>query len=211
MSLTQAYSNNYGQLKEFFDKIREGQAPDKFTTAHLKDLGFTSSHHRTYIPILKGLGFLTSDGTPTQSYLDYMDKSQSKQILAQAVRNAYKPIFTIKSSPTKSDKDAIEGKFKSTFNSTDSVAKNRANTFFALWELCEHSVLPSKINPKKDIDDEDDDQAEEHKEEKLREVKRQKGSSGLGLHYNIQIHLPPTKDIEVYNAIFKSIKEHLFD
>jgi hypothetical protein len=30
-----------------------------------------------------------------------------------------------------------------------------------------------------------------------------------GLHYNIQIHLPATKDIEVYNAIFKSVKEHL--
>jgi hypothetical protein len=30
-----------------------------------------------------------------------------------------------------------------------------------------------------------------------------------GLHYNIQIHLPATKDVEVYNAIFKSLKEHL--
>ena len=34
-------------------------------------------------------------------------------------------------------------------------------------------------------------------------------SSVPGLHYNIQIHLPPTKDIEVYNAIFKSLREHL--
>jgi len=34
---------------------------------------------------------------------------------------------------------------------------------------------------------------------------------GTGLHYNIQIHLPATKDIEVYNAIFKSLKEHLFE
>jgi hypothetical protein len=32
-----------------------------------------------------------------------------------------------------------------------------------------------------------------------------------GLHYNIQIHLPATKDVEVYNAIFKSLKEHLFE
>lgn len=33
--------------------------------------------------------------------------------------------------------------------------------------------------------------------------------NGLGLHYNIQIHLPATKDVEVYNAIFKSLREHL--
>jgi hypothetical protein len=30
-----------------------------------------------------------------------------------------------------------------------------------------------------------------------------------GLHYNIEIHLPATKDVEVYNAIFKSLREHL--
>ena len=28
-------------------------------------------------------------------------------------------------------------------------------------------------------------------------------------HYNIQIHLPVTTDISVYNAIFKSLKENL--
>jgi hypothetical protein len=31
------------------------------------------------------------------------------------------------------------------------------------------------------------------------------------LHYNIQIHLPATKDVEVFNAIFRSLREHLFD
>ena len=31
------------------------------------------------------------------------------------------------------------------------------------------------------------------------------------LHYNIQIHLPATKDVEVFNAIFKSLREHLLD
>ena len=28
-------------------------------------------------------------------------------------------------------------------------------------------------------------------------------------HYNIQIHLPATDDISVYNAIFKSLKDNL--
>jgi hypothetical protein len=34
---------------------------------------------------------------------------------------------------------------------------------------------------------------------------------GVRLNYNIQIHLPPTKDVEVYNAIFKSLREHLLE
>ena len=32
-----------------------------------------------------------------------------------------------------------------------------------------------------------------------------------GLRYNIEVHLPATKDVEVYNAIFKSLKEHLLE
>ncbi len=32
-----------------------------------------------------------------------------------------------------------------------------------------------------------------------------------GLRYNIEIHLPATKDVEVFNAIFKSLKEHLIE
>jgi hypothetical protein len=31
----------------------------------------------------------------------------------------------------------------------------------------------------------------------------------LKFHYNIQIHLPATSDVGVYNAIFKSLKENL--
>ena len=31
----------------------------------------------------------------------------------------------------------------------------------------------------------------------------------LGLHYNIQIHLPETTNMAVYDAIFQSLKKHL--
>ena len=36
----------------------------------------------------------------------------------------------------------------------------------------------------------------------------QKGK--LQLHYDIQIHLPETRDEAVYDAIFSSLKKHLF-
>ena len=43
-------------------------------------------------------------------------------------------------------------------------------------------------------------------------AKLQEGQvTGTHLHYNIQIHLPATKDVEVFNAIFKSLKEHLLE
>ena len=38
-------------------KIAEGTAPKKFTLAHLKSLGFTSSNDRGVLALLKDLGF----------------------------------------------------------------------------------------------------------------------------------------------------------
>jgi len=32
---------------------------------------------------------------------------------------------------------------------------------------------------------------------------------GINLSYTINLHLPSTSEIEVFNAIFKSLKEHL--
>ena len=59
MALTNVYTQVYGQLPEFFSKIREGQAPQQFTQQLLKDLGFKSSNHRALIPLLKALGFIS--------------------------------------------------------------------------------------------------------------------------------------------------------
>jgi hypothetical protein len=58
-----------------------------------------------------------------------------------------------------------------------------------------------------------------HSQEAVPDQQERQNSNGhpnsnfgsAGLHYNIQIHLPATKDTEVYDAIFKSLKEHLFE
>jgi hypothetical protein len=100
----------------------------------LKDLGFKSSNHHALIPLLKGLGFLTAEGAPTPRYMAFLDKSRSKKILGEALKEKYSDIFTLKSQPTKNDKDMISGKFKSTFNTSDNVAGLYASTFLALLE-----------------------------------------------------------------------------
>jgi hypothetical protein len=85
MSLPSVYTQVYGQLPEFFAKLQEGQAPSNFTQQHLKDIGFPSSNHRALIPLLKALGFLSASGSPTARYHAYRDKSQSRQVLGEAI------------------------------------------------------------------------------------------------------------------------------
>jgi hypothetical protein len=73
MSLTNVYLVASGRIQEFFDQIKDGQAPERLTQALLQDWKFSSTNERAYLPLLKALNFLTSDGNPTQRYLDYRD------------------------------------------------------------------------------------------------------------------------------------------
>ena len=93
MGLPTTYTQAYGTLEEFFGKIRDAQAPDKFTHQILKDLGYKSNNHRPFIPLMKSLGFLSSDGSPTQRYHEYRNHSKSKDIMGEALKEAYADIF----------------------------------------------------------------------------------------------------------------------
>jgi hypothetical protein len=200
MGLPTTYTQAYSQLGEFFNKIRDAQAPDKFTIQQLKDFGYKSNNHRAIIPLIKSLGFLSGDGTPTQRYHDYRNHSLSKVVMGQAIKEAYSDIFLIKAKPTAADRPLIEGKFKSFHNASDVVAGLMTKTFYALLELADlNSEQPTKPNTEQEQPPQSGDGGS-----------KLKGHS-VGLHYNIQIHLPATKDVEVYNAIFKSLKDHLLE
>lgn len=203
MGLTNAYVLPTNRIADLFQKIRDGQAPDQVSQQLLKDWGFTSSKDRAFIPLLKALGFLTPDGKPSQRYHNYRDHSRSKEVMAEALKEGYGDIFLIKAHPTGSDEASIKGKFKSFHNASDTTAHQMTKTFMALLRLADLSTVGkgSKHEGKPD----DKASADDGRKERI-----PPGPSLLtGLHYNIQIHLPATKDIEVYNSIFKSLKEHL--
>ena len=201
------------QIPAFLETLRAGTAPTRFTREFLKDLGYKSSNHLQFIPLLKGLGFLTADGTPTDRYKQFLDGSRWKQVIAEAVKEAYGDIFILKAKPSNADLQMICGKFKSTYNLSDVSAERSARTFLALLNISDPDTLYS-VNPTGAPVSEilapaftsagaPDSAVKEHSPKN--------SNIDARFHYNIQIHLPPTKDIEVYNAIFKSLKEHLLD
>lgn len=204
MALTNTYVQIYGQLPELFGRISDGAAPSKFSNQHLKDWGYTSSNYRAAIPLLKALGFLSADGAPTSRYHEYRNTANSRKVMGEAIKEAYGDLFTIKANPTPSDRSLIEGKFKSTHNASPNIAKLMASTFYSLLDLADLSKNTEQKDESKIVVD-----ALKVSTEVPEPVS--KVHNRPSLHYNIQIHLPATKDIEVFNAIFKSLKEHLLD
>ena len=206
--LTKRYMTSVKNLAKIMEKIVEGTAPKKFTISHLKSLGFTSSNDVGVIGLLKDLGFLSQDGTPTQRYHDYRDKSRSKAVMADALREAYEDLFHINEKPTSADRPAIEGKFKSVHNATDRIASEQAKTFEALLKLAD---LDGAKPPAKKKDSETKEQEPKLPSPSHVDVQTRTKASFVGLRYNVEVHLPATKDVEVFNAIFKALKEHLLD
>ncbi len=212
MSLTSSYVLTPAQVPALFQAIARGQAPPQFTVQYLRDLGFTATNHRAFIRLLKALGFLSGDGTPTARYHQYRDPSSSRRVMGEALREAYGDLFLIKAQPTKADRALIEGKFKSAHNVSDNVAANMASSFFALLALADtasqtHPAVPETrpASPTPPLET----PAGPELHAPLAPTPHHARSTSL--HYNIQIHLPATKDVEVYNAIFKSLREHLVD
>ena len=205
--LTKRYLPAVGNLASIMSKIVEGAAPEKFTQAHLKGIGFRSSNDRAIIPILKALGFLTSDGTPTDRYLAYRDRSRSERVMGEAVLKTYQDLFTINENPTSADQDAIRGKFKSAHNCSDNVAELQTRTFFALLDLADLEAARGGEPQLPQMETEEGKTPAAEPPPAASDLGAKPGS--LRLRYNIEVHLPPTKDVEVYNAIFKSLREHL--
>jgi Family of unknown function (DUF5343) len=211
MALANAYTVATSRIPDLFAKIRDGQAPGQLTQQLLKDWGFKSTNDRAFLPLLKALGFLSPDGKPTSLYHDYRDHSRSKAVMAQSLRQSYGDIFLIKEHPTRADKTAIQGKFKSFHNVSDHVASLMTKTFLTLLELADLSAKePKKTDSKTGKANERDEDDQDKREDDQSHLRKSK-LSAPGLHYNIQIHLPASKDVEVYNSIFKSLKEHLFE
>lgn len=204
--LSSRYMVSNKNLPAIMQKIIDGAAPDKFTVAHLKGIGFTSSNDQGALPVLKDLKFLAADGSPTKRYHLYRDKSQSRRILGEALREAYEDLFHINEHPSESDRVAIIGRFKSTHNATDLVAERQTATFLALLKLAD--IGPASKQSHKPPEP----PAPPPPEVAPPKAPRQDPLPAFsGLRYNIEVHLPATKDVEVYNAIFKSLREHLLD
>src|SRR3712207_4966 len=83
MAVPPSYFVSTKNLKAILDQIGRGEVPSKFTYEHLKAIGYPSANDRPIIPVLKALGFLDSNGVPTEQYRrlkDPNDRSEERRV-----------------------------------------------------------------------------------------------------------------------------------
>lgn len=211
MSLTMSYLTSIKNVESIFNSIIGAKAPELFTTKFLEDLGFKSSTDRLFIGMLKALGFLDEGGQPTQRYYEFLDQSQSKRIVAMGVEEAYEDLFNLNRNAQNMSNDDVKNKLKTLTQGqkSDRVIEQMAMTFRALCSYADwskHDEQGAGINTSKEsVNSEEDISIPISDTSKIENT----DASQMNLHYNIQIHLPETTNMAVYDAIFQSLKRHL--
>ena len=83
-----------------------------------------------------------------------------------------------------------------------------ANTFKALCDIADWST-PATVNTKEDKIPETTNHQSSSDNNIMHNDIPSSPNHQMNLHYNIQIHLPETTNMAVYDAIFQSLKKHL--
>lgn len=212
MSLPNSYTIKPGAIPDYFEAILGAEAPDRFSQKFLEGIGFASSNDRLLIGILKELGFLNTDGAPEDRYYAFLDRTASQKVLAEGIREAYSDLFAVNTSAHELSVNDAYNKLRTLYKGEkkDTVIKNIAKTFVALCDYAD--FRPSDKSTAPGARDGEDEAAEP----KPRETGTQEESKALGdrmairsLQYHINIVLPDTRDQAVYDAIFKSLRDHL--
>lgn len=223
MALPDAYTLKPGSIPAYFDAMLNAEAPDRFSTRFLESLDFTSSNDRLFIGVLRELGFIDADGVPKQRYYEFLDRSRSAKVVAEGVREAYSDLFAVNKEAEKLSIEDVKNKLRTLYKGAkkDNVIARIASTFAALCEYADFSAgtpkpvsaLDAKPAPEEKGKGKSKESAPSAESKDLRQSGGNAGggiSTTLGsLQYHINIVLPESRDQAVYDAIFKSLRDHL--
>lgn len=182
-------------------KAEQAEKPSRFTNEFLKKLSFSSSNDRAIIPLLKRLGFLNESGAPTEHYDDLKDKARRPYVLGERIKALYADLYSINTNIHDAPDEEIKGAI-ARVTGKDATSVNR---FFSTLKTL---IGLAKFTPQPQKKKEEDKPFQETSKPDTSATKNHQPSHP-SFHYNIQVHLPATTDIGVYNAIFKSLKDNL--
>lgn len=208
------FINATGLIAKLFEKIQQAKVPERYTTDFQSTvLGYGSGSARPFIPFLKRLGFIESDGKPTELYKRFRNADSSGAAMAEAMRIGFKDIFQrneyaysltndriknlIVEVTGKEPSDGVVTAINGSFKACKALADFDAITIGELAEKPEETIKP--LNRDRAMVTQSD-------ADKLRAR-----TNSLGLSYTINLNLPETTDVEVFNAIFRALKDNLLN
>lgn len=198
---TVPYMSAYGNITKALNQIKTASVPDRFTQDFLATtLGMTGGGARPVISFLKRTGFLGSDGAPTELYKRFRNQAQSGAAAAEALRTGYAPLYKVNEFIHDANDPALKGVIVQVTGAEPNSGTVAAMTksFKALKAFATFDGAPAENETPADSTDVGAGSGV-----------GESAVGGIKLGYTINLNLPATSDIAVFNAIFKSLREHL--
>ncbi len=195
MALPDSYTLKPGSIPAYFDAILQAEAPQRFSINFLEGLEFKSTNDRPVVGILKDLGFLDTDAVPTKRYYEFLDRPQSKKVLAAAIRDAYSDLFAVNKDAYKLSTEEVKNKLRTLYagSKKDGVISRIASTFTALCEYADFSS-PKPAQAQTEKKDEPVKPLVSQPLQPASSSTVQKSVSLDSLQYHINIVLPESRD-----------------
>ncbi len=196
------FMNAYGLIPKILEKVKQAKTPDRFTQDFLATkLGFPGGSAKAFLSFAKRIGLISSDGSPTEIYKSFRNPDQSKSAMAKAIRHGYPEVFSRNEYAYELEPKKLEGLIMEItgLEKGNTTLKSIASSFLALKELADFEGKEETTKDKGKGAGKDTPPPPLLKDDDL----------ALNLSYTINLVLPKTDDIAVFNAIFKSLRENL--
>lgn len=198
------YVTSPGVLKKTLELMIPAERPENFNGNFMSTiLKLTGGSARAVPPFLKKMQFIGSDGTPTNLYSKFKTDGGRSQAAYEGLKNAFSELFKRNNFIHKADEAAV----RDLIVEITGLKKNDriVGMMYASFDAVRGFISG-------EVGQQSDESKDAEKSDKADVGVDRRGAaadSGIGLAYNINIVMPETENIEVFNAIFRSLRDNL--
>lgn len=206
------YISSPGNIEKALNGIMSAAVPERVSQDFVKTvLNIPGGSGDQITTFLKKINFAATDGKPTDAYTRFRNPTTSGQTVAAAIKHAYARLYVRNEYMHSLGDDELQGLIvEETGQAHDSLAVKR--TLACINALKKHADFDAPSGPSQQEVEEPVHTAQNPTPQPVNNAlppQNQGQGVGLNLGYTINLNLPATSDPAVFNAIFKSLKEHL--
>ncbi|QEO15814.1 hypothetical protein FLP10_16340 [Agromyces intestinalis] len=195
-------------FSSFLKKLQDIGVPEKIDRTYLSQIGYASANHRVFIPIMKFVGLLDSQGKPTDRYRKGLrGGTAGRALVADGIREGYASLFATYPDANARSTAELTTFMKAHSDLGDKALKSAVATFET---LCKFGDFPAPTSTW--------DEGSSEVESGDRDIQTprrsdtgapQSGGGSVTINVNIALSVDATSDPAVYDAFFAAMAKHL--
>lgn len=203
-----------GNVTKALEGIVAAATPERVSQDFVKEvLKIPGGSGNQITSFLKKIGFAGSDGVPTLIYRQFRNESTRGQAAAAALKEGYGELYR----RNEYAHEMSDAKLKGLIIEVTGAGEDSSSVTYASSCFKNIRAFASFDGAADSVEVDAAEEAQVSGRQAVNQAHHnpappnQGSGVGLNLSYTINLNLPATKDIAVFNAIFKSLRENLLE